>query len=105
MKAHFAKVKYNIQPIQKEAHWEGVLQKDSMWCYADQGSYKMKLREVHKDYQRFKSQAKKLNTWVRANFSKEKQYNKLCDLIIDNHIISTSDQEVDDMFEDMFKGA
>ena len=72
----------NGQPIQKEVYWEGVLEKDSMWCYAEQGSYKMKLREVYKDYNRFKSLSKKLNNWVRENFSKEKQYAKVCDQII-----------------------
>ena len=80
-KAHYAKVKYSMAPIQPEAHWEGVLQKDSMWCYAEQGSYKMRLREVFKDYQRFKSQSKRLNKWVRENFTAEQQYGKFCDLV------------------------
>ena len=70
-----------MQPIQPEAVWEGVLQKDSMWCYADQGSYKMRLREIYKDYNRFKSQAKKLNKWVRKNFTAEQQYKKTCDVV------------------------
>jgi glycosyltransferase involved in cell wall biosynthesis len=82
IKAHFAKVKYTIQPIQKEAVWDGVLQADSMWCYAEQGSYKMRLREVYKDYQRFKSQAKKLNKWVRKNFIAEEQHKQVVDIVL-----------------------
>ena len=82
MRAHYAKVKYTLQPIDPAAHWEGVLQKDSMWCHAEQGSYKMRLREVYKEHQRFKSQAKKLNKWVRANFTAEQQYKKVCDLVL-----------------------
>ena len=82
LKAHFAKVKYTIQPIQKEAVWDGVLQADSMWCYAEQGSYKMRLREVYKDYQRFKSQAKKLNKWVRKNFIAEEQHKQVVDIVL-----------------------
>ena len=82
LKAHFAKVKYNLQPIQKEAVWDGVLQADSMWCYAEQGSYKMRLREVHKDYNRFKSQAKKLNGWIRENFTAEQQYEEFVDIVL-----------------------
>ncbi|HAI42381.1 MAG TPA: hypothetical protein DCM40_31870, partial [Maribacter sp.] len=54
---HFAKVKYTMQPVQKDAVWKGVIEQDSMWCYPEQGSYKMRLREVYKDYNRFKSQA------------------------------------------------
>ena len=103
LRPHFAKVKYTIQPIQKEVYWEGVLEKDSMWCYAEQGSYKMKLREVYKDYSRFKSQAKKLNNWVRENFSKEKQYAKVCNVITENYLSMVSDQQVDDMFNKMFE--
>ena len=81
-RAQFAKVKYNIQPIQREAVWEGVLQPDSMWCYAEQGSYKMRLREVYKDYQRFKSQSKKLNKWVRKNFAAEEQHKQVVDIVL-----------------------
>jgi len=80
-KAHFAKVKYSLGPVQSEAVWDGVVQADSMWCYAEQGSYKMRLREVYKDYNRFKSQSKKLNKYVRKNFTAEEQYNKFCDVV------------------------
>ena len=45
--------------IQQEAVWDNVLQKDSMWCYPLESSFKTKAREVYKDYGRFKSQAKK----------------------------------------------
>ena len=62
--------------VQKEAHWEGVIQADSMWCFPEQGSYKMRLREVYKDYGRFKKQAKTLQKWIKKNFTAEKQYAK-----------------------------
>ena len=81
LKAHFAKVKYTLQPIQPETVWEGVLQADSMWCYAEERSYKSRLREVYKDYNRFKNQAKKLNKWVRKNFESKKQHEKFVDSI------------------------
>ena len=80
-KAHFAKVKYTLQPIQPETVWQGVLQPDSMWCYAEEKSYKSRLREVYKDYDRFKNQAKKLNKWVRENFESDKQHEKFVDSI------------------------
>ena len=101
LKSHFARVKYNVRPIQEDAVWDGVLQKDSMWCYPEQGSYKMRLREVHRDYNRFKSQAKKLNKWIRKNFTAEKLYSKFCDIITQNYITVTPDDFVDSMFQDM----
>lgn len=74
VKTMFAKVDYTLQKIQKEAVWDGVLQPDAMWCYPEQGSFKMKLREVMKDYSRFKSQAKKLSKWIRNNFKEEQKF-------------------------------
>tara|TARA_R110002074_G_scaffold361001_2_gene533978 strand:+ start:1926 stop:3182 length:1257 start_codon:yes stop_codon:yes gene_type:complete len=73
-KAYFAKIDYDLSPVQENAVWDGVVQKDSMWAYAKQGSYKMKLREVYKDYGRYKSQAKKLKTWILDNFKEQEQY-------------------------------
>jgi len=82
-KSHFAKVEYEIGPIPEHVVWEGVLEKHSMWCYPQQGSYKMRIREVHKDHGRFKSQAKKLQTWVKKEFSSEKQHDMMANSILD----------------------
>lgn len=87
-KAHFARIEYDMDHIQKAAHWDGVLQPDSMWAYARQGSYKMKLREFYKDWGRFEKQAKSLQKWVLKNFTAEKQYkafqNSIKDLLAPN---------------------
>ena len=82
MKAHFAKLDYDIGPIQSEIVWDGVLHKDSMWCYPQQGSYKMRLREVYKDHGRFKKMAKDLKKWICEEFEKTKQYDKMVDSIL-----------------------
>ena len=42
----FGKISYTLGPIPPHAVWEGVLEKDSMWCYPEPGSYKMRLRDV-----------------------------------------------------------
>jgi glycosyltransferase involved in cell wall biosynthesis len=76
LKAHYAKVDFDLQPVQKEAIWEGVIQEDSMWAFPQQGSYKMKLREMYKDYGRFKKQAVVLQKWVLKKFTKYNQYSQ-----------------------------
>ena len=48
-KDYFNKVDYSLQPIQQQAVWPGVLEKDAMWANADQGSYKMALRKAFKN--------------------------------------------------------
>ena len=83
-KPYFARVEYDLQPVSKDAVWDGVIQADSMWAFAQQGSYKMKLREVYKDYGRFKSQAQKLKEWILVNFSKEKVFSDMKNAIIDD---------------------
>ena len=76
LRPHFAKVEFDLQPVQPGAVWDGVVQKDSLWAYPQQGSYKMKLRDVYKNHGRYKSQAKKLQKWINKEFTDEKQYDK-----------------------------
>tara|TARA_R110002073_G_scaffold202932_4_gene362507 strand:+ start:122 stop:1387 length:1266 start_codon:yes stop_codon:yes gene_type:complete len=74
LRAHFAKVDYVLEPVPRAVVWDGVVVPDSMWAYPQQGSYKMKLRDMLKDHGRYKSQAKKLKAWLLENFSAEVQY-------------------------------
>lgn len=73
-KALYAKVDYALQLVQKEAVWDGVIQADSMWCFIDQGSFKIKMREVYKDYGRFKKQAKQLQKHLNKTLTAKNQY-------------------------------
>jgi glycosyltransferase involved in cell wall biosynthesis len=82
LKPHFARVDFDLQPVQQHAVWDGVIQKDSMWAYPQQGSYKMKLREMYKDYSRFKSQARNLQKWICENFEESKQLKEMKDKIL-----------------------
>jgi len=77
----FARVEYTINQVQPEVVWDGVLTKDSMWCYPEQGSYKMKLRDVYKNYSRYKGDAKKLQKYVSERFSAANQYKAFADAV------------------------
>ena len=96
LKAHFGRVDYDIGPVQKEAHWDGVVQADSMWCFPQQGSYKMKLREVYKDHGRFVKQAIVLKEYLLENFTFEKQSKKMID-----NIISEDEFEIADWLSEL----
>jgi len=102
-KAQFAKVEYTLQPIDDRVVWEGVLQKGSMWAYADQGSFKMRLREVYKDYGRFKKQATALKKYVLKNCSKETQYDRLINFLEPVCAFDVDDlqNEVDTLFQSL----
>ena len=53
-----------------------------MWCFPQQGSYKMKLREVLKEYGRFKKQAKQLQEYILKEFTFENQSKKFIEAAI-----------------------
>ena len=70
----FSTVSYDIKPVQPEAVWEGVLEADSMWAYADQGSYKMALRKAYKNHDALMQTALELKNLVNDKFSDEKLF-------------------------------
>jgi glycosyltransferase involved in cell wall biosynthesis len=80
-KALFADVNYDINPIQDFAVWDGVVQKDSMWCYPHEGHYKMRLRQVRKGYDKWLKKAKSLQEWVLKEFESEKQHDLFADTV------------------------
>jgi len=95
---HFAKVDYDIKPIQKEAVWDTILVKESMWAYPKERSAKEKMREVYKDFGRFESQAKKLKKHLDENFSEEKIYDNFYQHL--KEFIEYED-EIDSMFNEI----
>ena len=97
----FTRVDYKLAPIPQEAVWEGVLQADSQWCYADEGSYKMKLREVKTKYEHKAAQAKKLQKWILENFEESKMYAKFTDAVKSGAgiVSELESEEIDELFD------
>lgn len=86
-KKMFAKVDYELKQIAQEHAWQGVLEAGSSWAYPLQNSLRNKMRDVYKDYGRFKSWSKKLNIWIREEFTKEKVHTKFAEIINGEKII------------------
>ena len=93
VKAMFAKVSYVMGQIQPDVVWDGVLQADSAWCYPEQASYQNCLRDVYKDYGRFKKQAKELKSWILENFEYEKQHKLMIEKVFGDSltVVNTED--------------
>lgn len=85
-KPFFADVDYDIAPVHPQAVWDGVVQKDSMWCYPQEGHYKMRLRQVRKNWDKWKKKAKTLRKWVLENFSSKKQHKLFADAVYGDDI-------------------
>jgi len=77
LKACFADVDYTIGPIDAGSVWPGVLEENSMWCYPTEGSFKMRLRQVRKNYDKWLNKASELQKWVSQEFEWVKMYKKL----------------------------
>ena len=99
MKSMFTKVDYKLAPIPQEAVWDGVLQEDSMWCYSDQGSYKMKLREMRSKYTHKKKQAEKLQQWILENFEASRMYDKFANAVVPFKEFEEAEKEIDSLLE------
>ena len=89
----FQEVEFTMQPIQPEAVWDGVLDKNSMWAFADQGSYKMTLRKTFKNWAKCKEQATELAALINEKFTEEKLFTGFCGAISD--LIDNEDGEED----------
>ena len=78
----YLKVKHELRPVDPQAVWDGVIQRDSVWAYADQGSYKMSLRMMYKKYDDFLKLAKELQEHVNQNFVDEVLFSRFCNSIL-----------------------
>ena len=101
VKPLYASVDYEVKRIQKEARWEGVIEKKSEWCYPREGSAKMRMREVFKNHKLAQSRANKLQSWIIDNFTEESKYeqfaNAVCNetLNLDCEYVFVSDRFAD----------
>tara|TARA_R100001443_G_scaffold97575_1_gene104443 strand:+ start:2759 stop:4012 length:1254 start_codon:yes stop_codon:yes gene_type:complete len=82
IKTMCAKVDHELKRVGEDAVWDGVIDKHSSWAYPSHASYKNKLRDVYKDHNRFKSQAKKLQAWILENFSATQKYEEFVSCIV-----------------------
>ena len=73
---HVARVNYDVAPVQAAAVWEGVIEKDSMWAFAKEASYKNALRDVTEKQKHHRNLADNLKKEILANFDENTLYEK-----------------------------
>ena len=96
---YFQEIKHEINQVQKEVVWQGVLPAQSGWAFADQGSYKMILRKTHKKWHKAKETAEKLVPLIKEKFDEQKLYENFCSHFIDDSVVS--DDEIDALFSSL----
>lgn len=88
-KAKFARVKYTLKPIQKEAIWPGVLHEGTMWAFPEMTSAKMAMRKMISNHEQYVREARSLQKWLHEEFTEEKIYAQIVDIfskIVDTDI-------------------
>jgi len=99
-KKYFVDVLYTFQPIQKEAHWPGVLESDSFWAFAEEDSYKQQCRNLYDNYEKWKELAEELrDDYILKKFTEEKIYDLFVKSIIGDQV--QIDGEVDRLFAEI----
>ena len=74
-----------------------MIEADSKWAFAEQGSYKMTLRKIYKNWDVAKATAVELQEIVKDKFSEEKLFQGFCD-----HFYSSEELELADEINQMF---
>ena len=77
----FTAVDYELKPVADDAVWEGVLQKDSKWAYADKESYQECLNYVLNNWEKCNEQATILQDSIDTKFRAEVLYEIFCNSI------------------------
>jgi len=107
-KAFFAEIDYTLGPIPDHAFWEGVIERDTIWAYPTEGSFKLRMRQVRKNYNKWLGKAKNLQNWVCQEFEWDKIHLELLESIFNTwnhnspHLVL--DEEIDSMFDEMLTG-
>jgi hypothetical protein len=92
-KEHFYNVSFDIQPVQEEVVWEGVIMKDSMWAYPREQSAKEKMRECYADVQN-ESDFHKFAEDLHERFGKEKMYASFVRSVCGEDVVKFDVQEL-----------
>jgi len=79
-----ANVSYDINKIQPEAVWDGVLIPESQWCFPKEWHAKQQMRDVFKNYGEHKKKALLLQEHVLIEFESDKILTHFADSI-DEH--------------------
>ena len=79
----FEKIGYDLLPIQPEAYWENVLEKDSQWCYAKEHKSKSAMRKLYRDYKVKKKTAEKLRDSLLTTHSEDVIHQQIIEAVLE----------------------
>jgi glycosyltransferase involved in cell wall biosynthesis len=93
-KPRFYDVSFDIQPVQEEAVWDGVVQKDSMWSFAREDSAKSQMRKCYDDVTAGNDSACEYVSELNERFNKHKLYDQFVDSVLQAGQSNTGESKV-----------
>jgi|TARA_B100000085_G_scaffold281256_1_gene307509 glycosyltransferase involved in cell wall biosynthesis len=102
-KKMFARVDYDLKPVQKEALWKDLIMEDSRWAFPKMLSYKAQLEKVYKNLGMYKKWSKVLKEKLEKDFSEEVVLAKMSEALTLKQEEETNN-EIDDMFASLAGG-
>jgi len=104
----FYNVGFDLQPVQKEVVWDGVIVPDSMWAYAREGSAKEQMRACFNDLNGDNDSnhttligLEQAAQQLHERFSEQAMYEKFVNFVVDKEQIEAFNKEIDDLLDDL----
>ena len=73
----FAKIDFELKKVQKQAVWKDIVIEESRWAFVKEKSVKRQLRDVYKNYGRYKNWAKTLQSQIIESHDSNNILNKM----------------------------
>lgn len=95
LRPFFQKVNYELKPLEPQHFAPGLLLPGMYWAYPMATDFKRCIRDVYKDYGRFKKQAQELKTQICNKFTDEYVANKYINAIFANFDLNIQEEVIE----------
>ncbi len=103
-KEHFYNVPFDLQRVQPEVVWPGVIVADSMWAYAREEGTKSKMRQCYDDIVEnsgYVAASCEYASELMERFEESKMYEQFASLVLPLDEMKEEAQEIDDLLSDL----
>ena len=97
LRAHFSKVNYDLEPVQNEVLWKGVIEPNMRWAYPKENNCKLAMREMVNNYGLAQGQAKRLKDWLKEEFEESKKYNNFVESVWGEKVFDLNSVKIEDL--------
>lgn len=94
LKPYFQKVAHDMNMVQQHHLMPNIINPGMIWAYPQEKDFKYKIREVYKDYGRFKKQAEELKQIVLSVYTLDNINEKFINSIFEKFDLNTQQDEI-----------